>query len=188
MRRALRCYSHAQQRRRAFKRPSRSARTGGPTERRSPAPPIGGFHVGGEWRAVVIRAPRPLPRPRRRRQGALFRPPASRKFIKLEARAQERSMLAEPGHHHNFCVELNCQEHAQVITVEVILCKYSRRSRSGGLARSLFETCQKIDAQLCSMREAAGAGRGGADKRSTPCAVALRLRAQAPVLRRGLGR
>ena len=36
------------------------------------------------------------------------------------------SLLTEPAHHHNFCVELLCQEHAQVFTVEVILCKYSR--------------------------------------------------------------
>ena len=42
-------------------------------------------------------------------------------------------------HHHGFCVDQKCQQQAQEFTIEVILCKYSRRgnacSQSGDRSR-----------------------------------------------------
>ena len=50
-------------------------------------------------------------------------------FIKLEADARAGSIAPQQTrHHHKSVVDLQCQLCAQAITVEVILCKYSRRA------------------------------------------------------------
>ena len=57
-----------------------------------------------------------------------FRHIAPARLISFGAEAQTRSRLAQwMLHHHDSFVDLFCQRQAQEITVEVILCKYSRQ-------------------------------------------------------------